>query len=110
MSAIKQLSVRELADWQADAARPAPQLLDVREPWEFEHCAIEGAIPMPMGSVPARSGELDPARPLVCVCHHGGRSMQVAMFLAQRGFEDIYNLAGGVDAWALQVEPKMPRY
>lgn len=107
---VTQLSARDLADWLADGARPAPQLLDVREAWEVEHCAIAGSLAIPLGSVPARATELDPARPLVCICHHGGRSMQAAHYLAQRGFDNIYNLAGGVDAWALQIEPSMPRY
>ncbi|HSQ10205.1 MAG TPA: rhodanese-like domain-containing protein, partial [Burkholderiaceae bacterium] len=49
-------------------------------------------------------------RPIVCVCHHGGRSMHVAMFLARQGFENVYNLTGGVDAWARQVDAAMPTY
>ena len=63
-----------------------------------------------MNTVPSRLQDLDPERPLVCVCHHGGRSMQVAIFLERNGFPDVYNLSGGVDAWALEVDPKMARY
>ncbi|MDQ8022607.1 MAG: rhodanese-like domain-containing protein [Moraxellaceae bacterium] len=107
---IEQLTAPDLAAWLADDKREAPQLLDVREGWEFERCAIPGSTLMPMGSVPGRSEELDPERPLVCICHHGGRSMQVAMFLAQRGFTKVSNLSGGVHAWALQVDPQMPTY
>lgn len=107
---VNQISAQALAEWLADPAREKPLLLDVREPWEFERCAIAGAEPMPMGTVPLRAGELDQARDIVCVCHHGGRSMQVAMFLAQRGFTKLHNLSGGVHAWALEVDRSMPTY
>jgi rhodanese-related sulfurtransferase len=65
---------------------------------------------MPMNTVPAQFQDLDPERPLVCVCHHGGRSMQVAIFLERNGFSNVFNLSGGVDAWALQVDSTMARY
>ena len=65
---------------------------------------------MPMNSVPARFRELDPARQVVVVCHHGGRSMQVAMFLERQGFDKVINLAGGVAGWAAQVDPSMATY
>lgn len=65
---------------------------------------------MPMNTVPAQFQDLDPERPLVCVCHHGGRSMQVAIFLERNGFSNVFNLSGGVDAWALQVDNTMARY
>ncbi|QID16963.1 sulfurtransferase [Nitrogeniibacter mangrovi] len=89
---------------------PAPILLDVREPWEYDICHIEGSVLMPMASVPARADELDPQSELVVICHHGGRSMQVAMFLEQRGFSNVINLAGGVAGWAARVDPRMPQY
>jgi rhodanese-related sulfurtransferase len=107
---MKTLSVRELADWLADDQRPKPLLLDVREPWEFNVCRIEGSQLMPMRTVPARLTDLEQGRDIVCVCHHGGRSMHVAMFLEREGFAEVYNLTGGVDAWARQVEPAMPTY
>ena len=107
---MKTLSVRELADWLADEKRAKPLLLDVREPWEQQICRIDESEPMPMRTVPARAAELEPDRPVVCVCHHGGRSMQVAMFLERQGFKDVYNLTGGVDAWARQVDKAMPTY
>ncbi len=65
---------------------------------------------MPMASVPARQEELDPERPVVCICHHGARSMQVAAFLERAGFEQVINLTGGIHGWALQVDPTMPTY
>jgi rhodanese-related sulfurtransferase len=107
---MQHLSAPELAQWLADDARPRPLLLDVREPWEFQTCHIDGAAAMPMRTVPARLAELDPDLPVVCICHHGARSMQVAGFLEQNGFADVSNLTGGVHAWALQVDPKMPTY
>jgi rhodanese-related sulfurtransferase len=107
---MKTVAARELAEWLADEQRAKPLLLDVREPWEHQICRIEGAELVPMRTVPARVGELDPDRPIVCFCHHGGRSMQVAMFLERQGFSDVYNLTGGVDAWARQVDPAMPTY
>lgn len=107
---MKQITPQQLADWLQDTARPAPVLLDVREPSEFSYCAIPGSLPMPMASVPARMQELDPDAEIVVICHHGGRSMQVAMFLAQHGFERVANVAGGIDAWSLQVDPSVPRY
>lgn len=107
---MKQISARELGEWLADASRPRPQLVDVREPWEFERCHIAGARLMPMRGVPARLDELDPDAELVIVCHHGVRSHQVAMFLERQGFERVINLAGGVAAWARDVDPAMPTY
>lgn len=107
---MQQLSVTDLAAWLADGSREQPQVLDVREEQEWAICRIEGSQLMPMNTVPSRLQDLDPERPLVCVCHHGGRSMQVAIFLERNGFPDVYNLSGGVDAWALEVDPKMARY
>jgi rhodanese-related sulfurtransferase len=107
---MRHISASELAGRLADAATPAPLLLDVREPWEFAICHIAGAMPMPMASVPARAGELDPEGEIVVVCHHGMRSAQVCMFLERQGFEHVLNLAGGVAAWAAEVDPAMPQY
>jgi rhodanese-related sulfurtransferase len=87
-----------------------PIVLDVREPWEFATCAIAGALPMPMREVPTRMAELDESKDIVCVCHHGARSLQVGVFLARNGFERVFNLSGGIDAWAREIEPAMPRY
>jgi rhodanese-related sulfurtransferase len=107
---MRHLSAPELAQWLADDQRPRPLLLDVREPWEFQTCHIAGATAMPMRTVPTRIEELDQDAPVVCICHHGARSMQVAAFLEQNGFSDVTNLTGGVHAWALQVDNSMPTY
>jgi rhodanese-related sulfurtransferase len=107
---MQHLTAPQLADWIADASRPTPVLLDVREPWEYETCHIEGALPIPMNTVPARQAELDPDIPVVCICHHGARSMKVAAFLESNGFAEVSNLTGGVHAWAQQVDGSMPVY
>lgn len=107
---MEQISCLQLKAWLDDSARPQPVLLDVREPHEYAHCHIEGSVLVPMGSVPARQQELDPDVPTVVICHHGMRSLQVAMFLQQQGFGKLYNLGGGVAAWAAQVDPAMPTY
>jgi rhodanese-related sulfurtransferase len=107
---MQQLTAPQLADWIADASRASPIMLDVREPWEYQTCHIEGALPMPMNTVPARQEELDPEAPIVCICHHGARSMQVAAFLERNGFTQVANLTGGVHAWATQVDGTMPTY
>jgi len=88
----------------------APFLLDVREPWEVAICALPGAVNLPMGEVPGRLNELPRDRPIVVICHHGMRSLQVTNFLRARGFELAQNLAGGVDSWAQLIDFTMPRY
>ena len=100
---------------EAQAARATPLvLLDVREPWEVAVAAIDlpGATMrwMPMREIPARLGELDATQPVLCFCHHGARSAQVVAFLERAGFASAYNLAGGIDAWSLTVDPAVPRY
>lgn len=108
---MQQITVTELAQWLADGSRPDPVLLDVREDGEVQICAIPGIKHIPMGQIVARATELDEDADIVCICHHGGRSMQVASFLEQRaGFTKVYNLSGGVNAWAIQVDPSMAKY
>lgn len=107
---MKQLSPTELAAWLADAQREKPLLLDVREPWEWQAARIEGSQHIPMREVAARVAEIDRGRDVVAICHHGGRSMQVAMFLEKNGFSKVHNLQGGVDAWSRTVDPAVPTY
>ncbi|KAB8043900.1 rhodanese-like domain-containing protein [Janthinobacterium aquaticum] len=107
---MEHLSAPQLATWLADESRPRPLLLDVREPWEFDTCRIEGATLMPMQSIPGRIDDLDEDAEIVCICHHGARSLQVAAFLEHHGFGKVSNLTGGVHAWALQVDGSMPKY
>jgi rhodanese-related sulfurtransferase len=107
---MQTITAPELAMWLGDESRARPVLLDVREPWEFQTCHIEGALPMPMNTVPAHMQELDEEAPIVCICHHGARSMSVAAFLERQGFMQVTNLTGGIHAWALQVDGSMPTY
>lgn len=107
---MQQMTAPDLAAWLADPSRERPLLLDVRENWEFETCKIEGSTQIVMNTIPARIEELDEDAEIVCICHHGARSMQVAAFLERNGFTRVTNLTGGIHAWAVQVDSTMPRY
>lgn len=107
---MQHFTAPELAAWIADPARPRPVLLDVREAWEYQKCQIEGSMLMPMHTIPAQLQELEPDAPVVCICHHGARSMQVAAFLERQGFSAVSNLTGGIHAWAVQVDPALATY
>jgi rhodanese-related sulfurtransferase len=86
-------------------------LLDVREPWEFATARIGGARLMPMGEVPSRAHqELDPDEPIVVICHHGVRSMNVTVWLRQQGFENVQSMRGGIDTWSRTVDRAVPVY
>ena len=107
---MRQISASELKDYLSKSTQP-PLLLDVREPWEYERCRIDGAQLVPMRDIPTQAGELDPERETVVICHHGIRSFSVARFLeGQLGFSNVINLTGGVAAWARDVDPDMPVY
>jgi rhodanese-related sulfurtransferase len=107
---MNQISASQLRAWLDDASRDRPVLLDVREPWEYERARIEGSRLVPMREVPARLAEIDEDKEVVAICHHGGRSMQVAMFLERQGFKRVHNLQGGIDAWSRTVDPSVPTY
>ncbi len=105
----------QLSAWLAQQSNDAsPLVLDVREPWEVQTAAIKAqgfdVVTMPMGEIPTRLAELDPTRPIACLCHHGVRSLRVANFLAQNGFEQLANITGGIDAWSIESDPTVPRY
>jgi len=85
-------------------------LVDVREPWEVELCAIEGSINIPMGQLPLRVGEIPSDRPVVMMCHHGFRSAQAAAWLRARGIDGVANLSGGIDDWARRIDSTMKVY
>ena len=110
---IEQVRPTGLASWlQAQSGRAV--VLDVREPRELQAASLRpdgfDLVPIPMNEVPARLAELDPDRPIACLCHHGARSQRVAMYLASNGFSMVANIAGGIDAWALEQDPSVPRY
>ena len=106
---MNQLGVKELALWLAERDRPQPLLLDVREAWEVQTASLPTATHIPMQQIPARVAELDGEREIVAICHHGARSMQVALFLERQGLK-VHNLAGGIDAWSREVDANVPRY
>lgn len=106
---MKHLAAVELAE-HLNSDRERPTLLDVREPWEVELVSLPGSLFIPMQDIAARVGELPTDRPIVCICHHGMRSMQVATFLEHSGLDNVYNLTGGIDAWARQVDPTCAVY
>ncbi len=86
-------------------------LLDCREGWEFQAAQIAGSMHIPMGEIPMRAGsELDPDAHIVVVCHHGVRSMNVAVWLRKQGYENAQSLRGGIDHWSRSIDPKVPTY
>lgn len=104
-----QISVASLRDMIASGAPVA--MLDVREPWEHNICRIEHSVLIPLSQLPQRSAELDSDEtPLVVICHHGARSFHATLWLRQQGFDNAVNLAGGIDAWASEIDPSMQRY
>jgi len=103
-----EIGVTALDGWRK--AGRAVAILDVREPWEVERAALAGALAIPMGQVPERLAEIPDESPLVVVCHHGGRSMRVAMWLRRNGRPGAVNLAGGIDAWSRQIDHTIPVY
>jgi rhodanese-related sulfurtransferase len=86
------------------------QILDVREPWEIEIAAISGTLNIPMGEVPARYDELPADAPIAVLCHSGIRSDRVAIWLIASGRVQVANIAGGIDAWSIEVDDQVPRY
>jgi rhodanese-related sulfurtransferase len=107
---VPEISVTE-AHSRLSAPNP-PRLIDVREPDEFEIARIPSAELMPLSQWPALALEklADRSQPLLIQCHHGGRSARAAEFLLRNGFTDVTNLAGGIDAWSVEVDPSVPRY
>jgi rhodanese-related sulfurtransferase len=85
-------------------------ILDVREPWEIDLCAIDGSLTIPLGSLPKRASELPEEGRIVVVCHHGMRSAQATAWLRHNGFPGATNLHGGIDAWARRIDPTMKVY
>lgn len=107
---MQQLTARDLHARLSDAGRPAPGVLDVRDPWEHAIALIQGSVTLPLSRLTSRLDDLDRTREWVVVCHHGMRSYQAALLLERSGFPHVANLAGGIDAWAREVEPSMARY
>ena len=113
---IDQVRPADLAAWFAQDADATPVLLDVREPWELQTASVvpQGftLVAIPMNEIPGRLAELNDGQPglrIACLCHHGARSQRVAAFLNQNGFDQLANVAGGIDAWSSH-DPTVPRY
>ncbi len=102
------LSVNELK--RKMDAREAFKLVDVREPFEYEIARIDGAQLIPLGEIAERAGELQREQQIVVHCHSGTRSAQAVRLLQHRGFNNVYNLEGGIDAWSDQIDPSVPKY
>ena len=112
---IDQVRPSQLASWfLAAGGHGAPVVLDVRELAELNAASVTAdgfdLVAIPMGSVPARLAELDPSRPIACLCHHGMRSQRVAAFLLGNGFLHVANIAGGIDAWSRELDPSIASY
>ena len=106
----REISVQELARHIADGG--ALLLIDVRQPWEHALAALPSSVLIPLGELPGRLADLQPApgATVIAYCHHGIRSLSAAVFLERAGFENVHSLAGGIDAWSVQVDPAVPRY
>ena len=112
---ITQIRPSQLSAWlETVSTHGTPVVLDVREPSERQVASIKAdgfeLVSIPMGVIPPRLNELNPEQPIACLCHHGGRSMQVASFLDARGFSHVANIAGGINAWSAELDPTVPRY
>ena len=106
-----EITPQAFAQLRSDAPLDPPVLLDVREPWEFQAARLPDSLLMPMGEVTSRAhAELDPDAHIVVLCHHGQRSLSVALWLRNQGFERAQSLAGGIDAWSRSIAPTIPRY
>ncbi len=105
---IREITPRDVAS--RAGTETAPLLLDVREAWELEIARLADAVHIPMGQVPDHLGKLPRDRDIVVMCHAGGRSARVCQFLQQQGYARVWNLAGGILAWAEQVDPSLPSY
>jgi rhodanese-related sulfurtransferase len=115
---IPQIRPAAFSQWLASQSDGSPLVLDVREPWETHTASIQplpdapafDVLFMPMQSIPQRLNELPQDRTIACLCHHGIRSQQVAAFLLNRGFEQVVNIAGGIDAWSLELDASVATY
>ena len=110
---IAQILPSEFTAWLTTQST-AVTLLDVREGWELETASVKAdgfALKhIPMNDTPMRMTELDVNAPIACLCHHGARSQRVAQFLAQNGFTNVSNIAGGIAAWSQTVDHSIPQY
>jgi rhodanese-related sulfurtransferase len=105
---IPDLSAAELDALRRDGK--APRIIDVREPWEFAIARLDEAELMPLGGIQEWADSLDREQSILVMCHHGSRSGMACAYLRARGFKNVANLAGGIHAWSMTVDPRVPRY
>ncbi|HYV67211.1 MAG TPA: rhodanese-like domain-containing protein [Myxococcales bacterium] len=106
----REISVDDLAHRLARGERPL--LVDVRQPWEHELARLPESLLLPLNELSSRAAEVrpSPGQLVVCYCHHGVRSLHAAELLSGTGLSEVASLAGGIDAWSLQIDPSVPRY
>ena len=104
---MKTLTVKELKVLRDSGQQHT--LLDVREPPEYAFCHLSDSVHIPMGEITSRLHELPNDQPIVVLCHHGMRSLQVALYLERQDF-DVANLTGGIEAWSEQIDDHVARY
>lgn len=106
---MEHINVKSLKEWFDN--EKSLFLLDVRESWEFDHCKIPGSVNIPLSEIKDKLTEIIEKLSVVLICHHGARSFNAGIFLENSGIQcEFYNLEGGVDAWAEQIDHSMPRY
>ena len=114
MRTVQQVAAAQFAQWRDAQAPRQPLVLDVREPWEVQTASVRPdgfeLRVIAMGEIPSQLAQLPKDRPIACLCHHGMRSLQVAHFLQQQGYQKMLNLKGGIDAWSDEIDPSQPRY
>lgn len=103
-----QISVKEVSDRVARGDKLL--LVDVREQWEYDLCRIPGAKLIPLGTIPANLNAFLDAEEVICYCHHGMRSLDAAAWLRQQGVESAKSMAGGIERWSVEIDPRVPRY
>ena len=108
LGAVRNITPADVRRLLADTSDA--MLLDVREPWEHDIAHIPGSLLVPFAQLPLKLPHLNPQKPVVVVCHHGIRSWHAACLLEQNGFETVFNLAGGIDAWSQEIDAGIPRY
>lgn len=105
---ISQISALQLQQRLQD--QPRLLLVDVREPDEFAYARIQGSLHIPLRQLPEQLEQLDSEQEIVLICHHGVRSQQACLFLEQYGYQHLFNLQGGIDAWSVHCDPTVKRY
>ncbi len=106
---IENLTVRDLSA-RLKNGDAGIVVLDVREPWEIAIASLPGSLNIAMREIPARVAELPQDKAIAVLCHHGNRSARVAEFLVRNGFQNVYNIGGGIAAWAQDIDPTTPVY